>query len=558
MKTIIVGGVAGGMSAATRLRRLDEQAEIVVFERGAHVSYANCGLPYYVGGVIGRREALLLQTPESLAARFRLDVRVCHEVVAIDGAAKTVTVRNLVGGTDFTESYDHLILSLGASPFVPPLPGVERALTLRDVGDVDKLAAATEAAMAGGQRAVVVGAGFIGVEVAENLAHRGLAVTLVELADQVLPPLDPEMAWYVADELRRNGITLRLGTQATAFGDGTVTLSDDSVLDADLVVLSIGVRPETRLARAAGIKLGERGGVVVDERMRTNLPEVYAVGDMVQKSDLLTGGPTLVPLANVANKQGRRAADAIAGLPPSAHNTTALGTAVVKVFGLTAASTGASAKRLRAEGRQYVSVHVHPAHHAGYYPGAKQMHLKMLMDPATGAILGAQGVGPEGVERRIDVLATATVGGLTGTDLIDLELAYAPPYGSAKDPVNMLGYLADNILAGEQVVSWSEIGPGSDPQLGARHGLLIDVRTPGEFAKGTIPGAVNIPVDELRERHDEIPPGRNTVFCQVGQRGHVASRLLGQLGHDVANLSGGWLTWHAGQQARALAGGRLP
>ncbi|MBK8436380.1 MAG: FAD-dependent oxidoreductase [Austwickia sp.] len=558
MKTIIVGGVAGGMSAATRLRRLDEQAEIVVFERGAHVSYANCGLPYYVGGVIPRREALLLQTPESLDARFRLDVRTGHEVTGIDGAAKTVTVRRRDTGAEFTESYDHLVLSLGAAPFTPPLPGVERALTLRDVTDVDALAAATDTALTAGRRATVIGAGFIGVEVAENLAERGLSVTLVELADQVLPPLDPEMAWYIAEELIGRGIELRLGTQATAIGEDHVTLSDGTTVSSDLVLLSIGVRPETRLARAAGITIGDRGGVVLDAAMRTNLPQVYAVGDMVEKTDVLTGAAALVPLANVANKQGRRAADAIAGLPVPESSASALGTAVVKVFDLTAAATGASGKRLRAEGRQYVSVHIHPAHHAGYYPGARQMHLKMLMDPVTGAILGAQGVGAEGVERRIDVLATAIAGGLTGPDLIDLELAYAPPYGSAKDPVNMLGYLADNILAGEQVVSWNEVGPGSDPQIGARHGLLIDVRTPAEFAKGTIPGSVNIPVDELRARHEEIPPGHNTVFCQVGQRGHVASRMLGQLGHDVANLSGGWLTWSAGQKARALASGRRP
>ncbi len=557
MKTIIVGGVAGGMSAATRLRRLDEAAQIIVFERGAHVSYANCGLPYYVGGVIPRREALLLQTPESLAARFRLDVRVCHEVTAIDGAAKTVTVADLISGTEFTESYDNLILSLGASPFVPPLPGVEKALTLRDVSDVDRLAAATDAAVSAGAHAVVIGAGFIGVEVAENLAHRGVQVTVVELADQVLTPLDPEMAWYLAQELLHQGIALRLGTQVTRIDDRQVWLSDDSAIEADLVLLSIGVRPEVGLAREAGITIGARGGVVVDDAMRTNLPAVYAVGDMVEKSDLLTGAPTLVPLANVANKQGRRAADAIAGLPVNPRSTAALGTAVVKVFDLTAASTGASAKRLCAEGRAHVGVHVHPAHHAGYYPGAEQMHLLMLMDPVTGAILGAQGVGPEGVERRIDILATAIAGGLSASDLIDLELAYAPPYGSAKDPINMLGYLADNILAGEQVVSWNDVGAGSDPEQGARGGLLIDVRTAPEFADGTIPGSVNIPLDELRHRHHELPPGPNTVFCQVGQRGHVASRMLAQLGHDVANLSGGWLTWSAGQQARALAAGPL-
>lgn len=562
MRTIIVGGVAGGMSAATRLRRLDENAEIIVVERGAHVSFANCGLPYYVGGVIEERESLLLQTPESLAARFRIDVRVNLELTAIDATAKTVTLRDVHAGDQRTESYDNLILSLGAAPFVPPMPGVEHALTLRDVADVDALAAATDTALAAGRRAVVIGAGFIGVEVAENLAHRGLQVTLVELADQVLPPLDPELAAYVAQELTDHGIDLRLGVQATAITPAsgsepgseaggaqpaakalTVTLSDGATIETDLVLAAIGVRPETTIAQAAGITIGERGGVVVDHAMRTNLPGVYAVGDMVEKTDLLTGSATLVPLANLANKQGRRAADAIAGVPVPEHSNTALGTAVVQVFGLTAATTGASQKRLQAQGRRHVAVHTHPLHHAGYYPGAAQMHLKMLIDPQTGAILGAQGVGPEGVERRIDVLATAIHGGLRASDLIDLELAYAPPYGSAKDPVNMLGYLADNILAGEQVASWDQTWPGT----------LIDVRTAEEHAEDTIPGAVNIPVDELRSRHTELPPGPVTVFCRVGQRGHVATRLLTQLGYDVTNLSGGFLTWEAGQQARALA-----
>lgn len=553
MRTIIIGGVAGGMSAATRLRRLREDADIVVLERGDHVSFANCGLPYYVGGIIEERAALLLQTPESLRARFALDVRVGHEAVAIDAAAQTVTVRNARTGTESVEHYDDLILSLGAHPFVPPIPGVERALVLRDVADVDALAAHTDATLAAGGSAVVVGGGFIGVEVAENLRERGMAVTLVELADQVLPPLDPELASFVADELLAHGVTVRLGTQVDRVDDADVVLSTGERLPADLVVMSIGVRPETALAASAGITLGPRGGVVVDDHLRTNVPNIYAVGDMVEKADVHTGASTLVPLANLANKQGRRAADAIAGHPVPPGGDRALGTAVVKVFGLTVAATGASAKRLRQEGRNHVSLHTHPVHHAGYYPGAAQMHLKLVLDPDDGTILGAQGVGPEGVERRIDVLATAIAGGLTGSDLIDLELAYAPPYGSAKDPVNMLGYLAENVRSGERTLQWDDVGAGDAAQAGP--GILIDVRSPAEYAAGTIPGARNIPIDELRDRHGEIPAGSHTVFCQVGQRGHVATRLLDQLGHDVANLSGGYLTWRAGQRARDLAAG---
>ncbi|WP_168582348.1 FAD-dependent oxidoreductase [Gephyromycinifex aptenodytis] len=549
MRIIIVGGVAGGMSAATRLRRLMEDAEILVLERSGYVSFANCGLPYYVGGVIEKRASLLLQTPESLHARFRLDVRVRHEVTAIDTAAKTVTVRDLEAGTQSCESYDHLILSMGASPVIPPIPGIERALTLRDVGDVDRMAAATDQALAAGKSAVVIGGGFIGVEVAENLAERGLQVTLVELADQVLPPLDPELASFVADELLKNGVSLRLATQVSQIGQTSVTLSSQESIPADIVVASIGVRPETRLAEQAGITIGSRGGVVVDDSLRTSAPEVYAVGDMVEKLDPLSGAATLVPLANIANRQGRRVADVIAGREPAPGTAQAYGTAVVKVFGLTAASTGANAKRLRAQDRRFVAIHTHPVDHAGYYPGASQMHLTLLFDPDSGEILGAQGVGPAGVERRIDVIATAMAGKLGAADLIDLELAYAPPYGSAKDPINQLGYLAENVLTGEQVIQWDELG-AREP---AETNLLIDVRSPQEFAAGSIPGARNIPVDELRDRIDEIPPGPHTVFCQVGQRGHVATRLLGQLNRQVTNLTGGYLTWKAGQRARELS-----
>ncbi len=550
MRTIIVGGVAGGMSAATRLRRLDEAADIVVFERGDHVSFANCGLPYYLGGVITRRQDLLLQTPQSLAARFRLDVRVRHDITAIDPAQHTVTVTDLDTGMTRTESYDHLVLSLGAAPVRPPIPGIERALTLRDVADVDRMLAASEAAAAAGASAVVIGAGFIGVEVVENLRHRGLNVTLVELADQVLPPLEPELAALVADELIAHEVQLRLRHQVVEIGPDTVTLDDGEVVAADLVVAAIGVRPQTELATAAGVAVGPNGGILVDHTMATNVPGIYAVGDMVEKHNPLTGTSGLIPLANVANKQGRRVADAIAGLPVPKQTRDAIGTAVVGAFGLTAAATGLNTRRAAAAQLTAVAIHTHPASHAGYYPGATPMHLMLLVEPDTGRILGAQGVGGEGVARRIDVLATAIQGGLTAVDLIDLEVAYAPQYGSAKDAVNQLGYVADGVLSTERIVGWRH---ASD--ILAKGGTLLDVRTSGEFAAGAIPGARNIPVDELRERHGELPDGPVTVYCQVGQRGHVATRLLTQLGYQVANLDGGYLTWSAGQRATSLAQG---
>lgn len=538
VKVVIVGGVAGGMSAATRLRRLDEEAEIVVFERGAHVSFANCGLPYYAGGVIEDREALLLQTPASLAARFRLDVRVRTEVVAVDPAARTVTVRDLRTGDETTETYDSLVLSPGASPIVPDLEGVERALVLRDVEDVDRLVGELNA---NARTAVIVGAGFIGVELAENLRHRELEVTVVELADQVLAPLDPEMAAPVADELRGNGVRLELGTQVAGIGGDTVTLADGRLLPADIVVMAIGVRPETALAVGAGIEIGPRGGIAVDASMRTSAEGVYAVGDAVEKIDSLTGDPGLVPLANPANRQGRLVADVIAGRPVSARPV--VGTAIVGVFSLMVAAVGWNEKRLRAAGRGYRAIHTHPQSHAGYYPGAQGMSLKLLVDPDTDAILGAQGVGGEGVDKRIDVIATAMVGGLTASELADLELAYAPQFGSAKDPVNMLGYVADNLRTGTTVtVQWHEL-----PALVEAGAVLVDVRTPAEFADGSIPGAVNVELDQLRSRAAELPDGELIAACQVGQRGHTAAQLLRQLGRNVRNLDGGYRTWRAGQ-----------
>ncbi len=552
MRTIIIGGVAGGASAATRLRRLDEQHEIVVLERSGYVSFANCGLPYYIGGTIPERRSLLLQTPASLHARFGLDVRVHSEVVAIDVAARTVTVRDLAdGGREYTEAYDHLVLSPGASPIVPPIPGVERALTLRTIEDtdrikqrVDDLLGAADSSEDGvtsdHHSAVLVGGGFIGLEMAESLRERGLDVTVVELAPQVMAPLDPEMAAIVAAELRRHGVGLALGVQVSEVRPDTVLLSDGRELDADLVVMSIGVRPDVTLAKAAGLALGPRGGIQVDAQMRTSDPHIFAVGDAVDKSDATTGEPTLVPLANSANRQGRLVADVIAGR--SIRFGGVLGTAIVKVFDLTVAVTGVNEKRLRAAGRPFQAIHTHPGSHAGYYPGAERISLKLLFDPSTGQILGAQGVGGAGTDKRIDVLATAIIGGIRADELADLELAYAPPFGSAKDPVNQLGYVADNLMTGTtRTIGWDEVD--------ASDRLLIDVRTAGEHRRGHLEGAVHIPIDELRARHVEIPrdasgaPVPVAVYCQVGQRGHTASRLLTQLGYDVVNLDGGWLTW---------------
>ncbi|MFC8798966.1 FAD-dependent oxidoreductase [Promicromonospora sp. NPDC057138] len=564
MKIVIVGGVAAGMSAATRLRRLSEDAEIVVLEAGDHVSYANCGLPYYAGGLIEDRDALLLQTPESLASRFRLDVRVRSRVTGVDAVAHKLTVRDGGTGDEYAETYDRLVLSPGARPVVPPADGIKRALVLRDVADADRLVAAIDGADdgAGARTAVVIGGGFVGLEVVENLVRRGLAVTLVELADQVLPPLDPELAVRVRDELASHGVDVRTSTQVSALTPTTAMLADAAgsrvdEVPADLVVAAVGVRPDTELAAMTGADLGPRGGVLVDEDLRTSVPDVFAVGDAAVKRDALAapGEPdpfTLIPLANLANRHGRHVADVIlgrTGMRPS------IGTAVVGVFGLTAASVGRNEKRLRAEGRPYRAIHTHPSQHAGYYPGASPLALKLLVDPDTDLILGAQAVGKDGVDKRIDVLATSIAGGLTASDLADLELAYAPAYGSAKDPVNMLGYVADNLRTGDtRSVQWHELDA-----LVRGGATLVDVRTPAEHARGTVElvvdgapsPALNVPLDELRERaRDEIPAGAPVVVhCQVGQRGHTAARLLTQLGYDVRNLDGGYLTWRDAARA---------
>jgi NADPH-dependent 2,4-dienoyl-CoA reductase/sulfur reductase-like enzyme/rhodanese-related sulfurtransferase len=537
MKTVIIGGVAGGMSAATRLRRLDESAEIVVLERSGHVSFANCGLPYYIGGVITDRDALLLQTPASLKARFGLDVRVDSEAVSIDRSAKTVHIRDVTTGETSSEHYDHLVLAPGAAPFVPAIPGVGRALTLRNIGDTDALADAVDAALARPEpTAVIMGGGFIGVELAENFSRRGLRVTIVELADQLLAPLDVEMAALVQKHVTGNGVRVVTGASVTDVRSDSVVLSTGESLPAELLVAAIGVRPESTLAADAGLDVDARGGILVDEQQRTSDPAVFAVGDAVVKRDALTGGPTLVPLAGPANRQGRLVADVIAGRPVAAGPV--LGTAIVGAFGIVAAATGWTEKRSRAAGRDVRVIHTHPSDHAGYYPGAQGMSLKLVVDARTDAILGAQGVGGSGVDKRIDVIATAMQGGLTASDLADLELSYAPQFGSAKDPVNMVGFIAQNMRDGlVETVQWHEL----DAEVAA--GVqLIDVRSPAEYARGTIDGAANIPLDELRDRLDEVADDV-IVHCQVGLRGYLAARILTQHGRRARNLDGGYRTW---------------
>lgn len=533
LRVVIVGGVAGGMSAATRLRRLDESADIVVFERGPEVSYANCGLPYYVGGVIEERDALLLQTPESLHRRFRLDVRVRHDVVGIDTVRKTVEVVDLDSGRRSTHPYDRLVLATGARPRGDEPTGALPTRSLRTVADAD----AIDAALRPGLPVVVVGGGYTGLEAVENLVARGAAVTLVQRGPQLLAPLDPEMAAPLAAEVRRRGVDVRLGVEVVATAAGSVTLSDGATVPGEFLVDASGVVPEAGLARAAGIRLGETGGIAVDEACRTSAPDVFAVGDGVEKADLIGGGAALVTMAGLANRHGRMVADVIAGREESARP--ALGTGIVQVFGLAAAKTGWSEKQLRAAGREFFAVHVHPASHAGYYPGAETLSMKLLSDPATDRILGAQVVGRDGADKRIDVIATALQAGVTASGLAHLELAYAPQFGSAKDAVNILGYVAENTRSGTTpTLQWHELDDAV--HAGA---ALIDVRSAAEHANGAIPGARNIPLDELRDRLDELPEGPLVVHCQVGLRGHIATRLLRQHGRAVRNLDGGYRTW---------------
>ena len=535
-RVVIIGGVAGGMSAATRLRRLDAAAAITVLERSGHVSFANCGLPYFVGGLIEEEEDLTLQTPEQLFDRFRLDVRVNSEVVAIDRAAHTVMVRSTLTGAQTVVGYDKLVLSMGAAPVRPPIPGYERVRTLRTVEDAALLASDVGAAP---KAAVVIGAGFIGLEMAENLAAKGLAVTIVEATPQVLPPIDPEMAVLVADELEAHGVTVQTGVTVEAVGADTVTLADGRVLPADLVVGAIGVRPDVELAATCGLDLGPSGGLAVNAVNQTSDADVYAVGDAVEKADAISHATSLIALANIANRQGRRVADHIAGR--ASHPVDSLGTAIVKVFDLVAATVGWSERRLQAAGHPYRSIHSHPFDHATYYPGATRMAAKLIFDPRDGTILGAQIVGRNGVDKRIDIIATAMAGGLSAEGLADLELAYAPPFSSAKDPVNMLGYMAENVLSGDCDI----VAPAELDGLISDGWTLIDVRTEAEHAAGAIPGSTNIPVDSLRDHLDHLGDRRLVVYCQVGQRGHTATALMHELGIAARNLDGGYQTWTA-------------
>ncbi|HLN16657.1 MAG TPA: FAD-dependent oxidoreductase [Acidimicrobiales bacterium] len=547
-RVVVVGGVAGGMSAAARLRRLDESAVITVLERSGHVSYANCGLPYFVGGVIEDEDDLLLQTPQRLFERFRLDVRVDAEVVAIDPAGHEVTVRSTLDGSTASLPYDTLILSPGARPIRPPLPGFDRVRMLRTVEDAEGLAEVVRGEPA---TAVVIGAGFIGLETAENLARRSIAVTIVEAADQVLTPLDPEMAILVAAELARSGVTVETGAGVTEVTEAGVVLADGREIAGDLVVGAIGVRPDVALAELAGLALGPNGGIAVDSDGATSVADIYAVGDAVEKADSVGGGSSLIALANIANRQGRRAADAVCGHP--VRPSPSLGTAIVQVFGVTAAMTGWNERRLRAAGRRFRAVHSHPMSHAGYYPGAEPLSLKLLFDADDGTILGAQAVGGAGVDKRIDVLATAAAAGLKADALADLELAYAPQFSSAKDPVNMLGYMAENVLSGDCDV----VGPDELDEVVAAGATLLDVRAPTEHASGAIPGSRNVPLDELREHLGDLGPGPFVVYCEVGQRAHTAASLLHELGLEARNLDGGYRTWRAADAARAGDAGRL-
>lgn len=552
MKVVVIGGVAGGMSFAARARRLAEDAQIVVLERDAYVSYANCGLPYHLGDEIPDRSALLLHTPESLAASLALDVRVRHEVISVDTASHVVSVRELDSGRVYDEHYDALVLSTGATPVVPPIPGTDlpQVRVLRSVPDVDALRALLSA---GAERAVVIGAGFIGVEVAEALRHRGLDVAIVELAAQVLPVLDPEMAHNVEAALLGAGVRLHLATSVTAIrqscGSGlNIELADGSVLASDLVLMSIGVRPETTLALAAGLAVNPRGAVIVDEHLHTSAPDVFAVGDAIEVVDAVTGSRTSVPLAGLANRQGRAVADELLG--NGAQLPATLGTAIVRVFGTVAATTGRSEKALRAAGIACYAVHLHPAQHAGYFPGAHPIDLKIVFG-LDGRLLGAQATGSEGVDKRIDVLATALRAGMSVDDLAELELAYAPPFGSAKDPVNMAGFIAQNVLTGNLTL-WRA---ADLDEMSFESAFLLDVRSAEEFETGHLPGASNIPHTQLRARLNEVPSGAAVrVYCASGFRSFLALRVLRQRGWaDVASLSGGLATLLAERPALALS-----
>ncbi|ELL4666447.1 FAD-dependent oxidoreductase [Vibrio fluvialis] len=560
-KIVIIGGVAGGASAAARARRLSEDAQIIMFERGPFVSFANCGLPYHIGGDIKERANLLLQTPESFLARFNVDVRVMNEVVRINRADKTITVRNLLDQSEYEESYDFLLLSPGAGPIVPPIPGLDNPLThsLRNIPDMDRILETIQ--MNQPDHATVIGGGFIGLEMMEAFHQLGIKTTLIEMADQVMTPVDREMAGFAHAEIRAKGIDLRLGValQAVEFkpatsmpsidsgeniehqhmnGELDLTLSNGETLTTDILIMAIGVRPETKLAAEADLQIGELGGIYTNAHMQTSDPNIYAVGDAIEEKDFVTGQSTLVPLAGPANRQGRMAADNMLGRSETYQGTQ--GTAICKIFDLAVASTGKNEKQLKRAGIEYEKVYVHTASHASYYPGAEIVSFKMLFDPKSGKIFGAQAVGKDGIDKRIDVMAVAQRAGMTVEQLQHLELTYAPPYGSAKDVINQAAFVATNIMKGDaKAIHFDEIDSLTDEQV------LLDVRNPGELQNvGYLPGAINIPVDQLRQRMNELPKDKEIIiYCQVGLRGNVAYRQLVNNGFKARNLLGGYRTY---------------
>ncbi|MEZ9336343.1 FAD-dependent oxidoreductase [Vibrio splendidus] len=559
-KIVIIGGVAGGASAAARARRLSEDAEIIMFERGPFVSFANCGLPYHIGGDIQDRSKLLLQTPESFLARFNVDARVMNEVVSIDRTNKSVSVKNLVDGSKYNESYDFLLLSPGASAVVPPISGIDNPLThsLRNIPDMDRIIETIQ--MNKPEHATVVGGGFIGLEMMEAFHQLGIKTSLIEMADQVMTPVDREMAGFAHAEIRQKGIDLKLGIALESVkyvpnehiasfdsgesekhqhleGELELTLNNGETLTTDILIMAIGVRPETKLAQEAGLQLGAFGGIYTNEYMQTSDPSIYAVGDAIEDQDFVTGEQTLVPLAGPANRQGRMAADNMLGRQETYQGTQ--GTAICKIFDIAVASTGKNEKQLKRSGIDYEKVYVHTASHASYYPGAEVVSFKMLFDPKTGKILGAQAVGKDGIDKRIDIMAVAQRAGMTVEQLQHLELTYAPPYGSAKDVINQAAFVANNIIKGDSTpIHFDEIETLGD------HQILLDVRNPGELENGGfIEGAINIAVDQLRHRMNELPTDKEIViYCQVGLRGNVAYRQLVNNGFKARNLIGGYRT----------------
>jgi len=546
MKVVIIGGVAGGMSAAARLRRLDEKAEITVYEMSEHVSYANCGLPYFVSDVISNRDSLLLQTPKALWNRFRIKAQVQSMVTAINREAKTVTGKNLATGETFEDCYDKLVISTGAKPRRLNIPGIERALSLRNVTDADTVKAALQAAE--NKSVAILGAGFIGVELAENIRHLDYPVTIIQRSNSILGQFDPEMVQPLQARLEKHGVRIELNSHVDHITKDHVVLTDGRKIEAGLVFTAAGVDPDNALAREAGLRIGATGGLWVDDQQRTSDPDIFAAGDAVEKNGVLTGDQVLIPLANLANRHGRLVADVIAGRKVRAH--AAAGTVIIGAFGFALGITGLSERAAVKAGIKHQVIHVHPNNHAGYYPGASRLSLKVLFDPETGRILGAQANGEDGVDKRIDVIATAmhateNHGGLNIDDLMDLELAYAPQFGSAKDPINIAGYVGNNVFNGTTpTLQWHELETAR-----AAGAQVIDVRSGGEHGAGNIPGTLNIPVEELRDRLDEVQLEDVVVYCQVGQRGHIATQILKANGANVRNLDGGFVTWSAGEKA---------